>query len=196
MNNTTQPKQKATKFLIYVTIGLLIVNFILMFLPFVEVYQPSSKKTVLGVTTYEGWYTDSARIVSLIYPIILTGIPYLCSIISFRNKKNSFFKIINNTVEKPIRFFWLKFAAIVNAFSIWMVYSEAQSNIGYLIEHGAYCHITTFGVLNICCTIVFLICLFILSHKTKSMFTLVNKTQTATETIQAIEEGETKENEQ
>lgn len=116
-----------------------------MFLPFIEVYQPSYSKTVLGVTTYEGWYTQLAPMVMFIFPVFLTGIPYLCSIISVstsfrkKNNKNSFFKIINNTVEKPIKFFWLKFAAIANGFAMWIVYSMLQGEVGYLEKHGAYC---------------------------------------------------------
>lgn len=202
MKLSTQSKQDTTKYLIYAAIALLFINFILMFLPFMKVYQPSYSKTVLGVTTYEGWYTQSAPIVMFIFPIFLTGIPYLCSIISVstsfkkKNNKNTFFKIKNNAIDKPVKFFWLKFGAIANAIAMWIVYSQAQSTVSLYDEHGAYCNITFFGIINILCTVAFIVVLFVLSHKTKAMFNLVNKSKMVTETVQPIEEGETKENEQ
>ncbi len=202
MTQSTQAQQDKSKYLIYGTIALLIINFILLFLPFIEVYQPSYSKTVLGVTTYEGWYTQLAPMVMFIFPAFLTGIPYLCSInsvsTSFRkkNNKNSFFKIMNNTVEKPIKFFWLKFASIANCFAMWIVYSMLKDEVGYLEKHGAYCHLTFFGILNIVCTVVFIVLLFILSRKTKTMFTLVNKDQISITDNQAIEENSIKEIEQ
>lgn len=198
----TQSKQDTTKYLIYIGIVLLFINFILLFLPFMKVYQPSYSETVLGVTTYKGWYTQSAPMVMFIFPIFLTGIPYLCSIISVatsfrkKNSKNKFFKIKNNAVDKPIKFFWLKFGAIANAIAMWIVYSQAQSTVRLYDEHGAYCNITFFGILNILCTAAFFVMLCVLTRKTKAMFTLVNKTQITTETTQSIEENNAKENEQ
>ncbi len=166
MTQLTQFQRDKSKYMIYGTITLLIINYILMFLPFIEVYQPSYSKTVLGVTTYGGWYTQLAPMIMFIFPVFLTGIPYLCSIISIstsfrkKNNKNSFFKIINNTIDKPIKFFWLKFAAIANVFSMWIVYSMLQGEVGYLEKHGAYCHLTFFGIMNIICTVVFIVFLF------------------------------------
>lgn len=198
----TQSKQDTMKHLIYITIALLFINFILLFLPFMKVYQPSYSKTVLGVTTYTEWYTQSAPLVMFIFPIFFTGIPYLCSVISIatsfkkKNNKNKFFRIKNNAVDKPIKFFWLKFGAIANAIAMWIVYSKIQSKVSLYDEYGAYCNITFFGILNILCTVAFVVMLFVLSHKTKAMFTLVNKTQMVTETVQPIEENKTKENEQ
>jgi len=185
--------------MIYSAIFLLIINFLLLFLPFVEVYQPSYSKTVLGVTTYEDWYTRSAPVAMLVIPVFVTGIPYFCSIISAlsslrkKNNKNSFIKIKNNVLNKPIRFFWLKFASIANAIAMWVVYSTLQSEIGYLEKHGAYCRLTFFGFLNIICTIAFIVLLFILSHKTKSMFISVNKAQTVATDTQQVNENETME---
>lgn len=202
MTQSTHPKQESIQYPVYATIALLIVNFILMFLPFIEVYQPSYSKTVLGVTTYEGWYTQLSSMAMFVFPVFLTGIPYLCSMsstfTSFRKKNNtsSFFKIINNAVEKPIKFFWLKFAAIANVFDIWIVYSVLQGEVGYLEKHGAYCHLTFFGILNIICTIVFIVLLFALSHKTKTMFTLVHKDQISITDHQATQENKIEEIEQ
>ncbi len=195
-----QATKNTTKYLIYLTIGLLMINFILIFLPFVKVYQPSYSKTVLGVTKYEGWYTQSAPMVMFIFPIFLTGIPYLCSMISVsneftkKNNKNSFFKIKNNTLTKPIRFFWLKFASILNLIMMWYAFSNSLDQVAPYMDHGAYCHITFWGVLNIICTIGFIVCLFVLSRQTKSMFTLVNKGQLETTETQQTNEIETKEN--
>lgn len=199
MTQSTQPKQELIKYLIYATIALLFINFTLMFLPFIEVYQPSYSKTVLGVTTYEDWYTQLAPMVIFIFPIFLTGIPYICSIISVstsfrkKNNMNSFFKIINNTVEKPIKFFWLKVAAIANCFAMWIVYSMLKDEVGYLEKHGAYCNLTFFGILNIICTVVFIVLLFVLSRKTKTMFALADKDQISITDSQAFEENEIKE---
>lgn len=180
----TNTKQDFTKYLIYAAIALLIINFLLIFLPFIEIYQPSySKTTILGDKTYEGWYTQSAPMASFIFPIFLTGIPYLCSIVSLltelskKNGKNIFIKIKNNKLDKPLRFFWLKFASIANAVTMWIVFVMGQSEVEYLEKYGAYCHMTFFGILNVICTVAFMVVLFVLSHHTKLMFTLVNKEQ-------------------
>ena len=203
MTQSTQSKQDKMKYLIYIAIALLFINFVLIFLPFIKIYQPSYSETVLGITKYKGWYTQFAPMVMFIFPIFFTGIPYLCSIVSvsksfkMKNNKNSFFKIKNNTLNKPIKFFWLKFGAIANAVAMWIVYSQAQSAVRVYDKYGAYCSITFFGILNILCTVAFIVLLFVLSRKTKAMFTLVNKTQMAAEeTIQPIEESETTEIEQ
>ena len=200
MTQLTKSNQDKTKYLLYITIALLFMNFILMFLPFAEIYQPSYSKTVFGVTTYENWYTQSAPMVMFISPVFFTGIPYLCSIISIaaslknRNSKNNFLKIKNNTVDKPIRFFWLKFGAIANAIEMLSVYLMLQNGVKYLEKYGAYCRLTFFGVLNVLCTAAFIVSLFALSRHTKSMFVLVNKTQISTNDIQQVNENQTKEN--
>lgn len=198
----TQNKKDTTKYLIYAAIALLVINFILIFLPFVEVYQPSKSKTVFGVTTYEGWHTSYGPMAMFIIPIFFTGIPYLCSITSVlislikKNSKSGFFKIKNDAVTKPIKFFWLKFAAIANVIAMFYVYISMQSEVGYLEEYGAYCHITFFGVLNVLSTVAFIVLLFAFSRKTKAMFTLVNKAQISTVGNQETNENKTKENEQ
>ena len=180
---TTQQtkKQTLTTYLIYFTIALLIINFVLIFLPYLEIYQPSFKKTnpILGITTYEDWYTDTASMATFVFPILLPGIPYLFSILSLlsRNKNSSFFKIKDGTLTKPVHFILLKFSAIISAISLIVIYSTSQDAIADLVEHGAYCRLTFFGILNIICTLVFIVLLFVFSHKTKSMFVLVNKTQ-------------------
>lgn len=202
MTQLTQTPKSTAKYMSYAAIALLIINFILIFLPFVEIYQPSYSKNVLGVTTYEDWYTQSAPMVMFIFPVFLTGIPYLCSIISFssslrkKNNKNVFLKVINNAVDKPIRFFWLKFGAIANALAMFGVYSMLKSEVEYLEKHGAYCNLTFFGILNILCTIAFIVLLFVISRKTKSMFTLVNKAQIVTPDAQQPNENEIEGNEQ
>ena len=202
MTQSTLSKQEVIKYLTYIAMALLIANFLLLFLPFIKVYQPSYSKTVLGVTTYEGWYTRRAPMVMFIFPVFLTGIPYLCSIASlsksYRNKNNkdSFFKILNSAVEKPIKFFWLKFGAIANAFAMWIVYSMLKDDVGYLEKHGAYCKLTFFGILNILCTVVFIVLLFVLSSTTKTMVTSLNNSEILTTDNQMIPENETEENEQ
>ncbi len=168
MKKSHNVKHSFTKYLVYSTIGLLCINFLLIFLPFIEVYQPSYSKTVLGVTTYEGWYISLAPTAMLIFPIFLTGIPYLCSILSLKK----FMKIKNNTLDKPFRFFWLKFGAIANLIMMWNMFSETLSQVRPYSEYGAYCHLTFFGVLNIICTIVFLLLLVKLSKRTQLMFDL------------------------
>lgn len=187
----THSKQDMTKYLIRSVIALLFINFILMFLPFIKVYQPSYSQTnMFGVTTYKEWYTESASMIKFIFPIFLTGIPYLFSIISLaisikkKNCKNIFFKIKNNTLNKPVKFFWLKFGAIANVFSMWIAHSQIKSMVKMYDEYGAYCNITFFGIVNIICTLAFIVVLFVLSHKTKAMFALVNKSQMAAEAIQ------------
>ena len=205
MTQSTQTKQKVTTYLVYAIVALMFIDFLLIFLPFLEVRQPSYSETLLGVTTYKGWYTQSASMAEFIVPLVLPGIPYLCSLASFsaslrkKNGKSVFVKIKNGTLEKPIRFFWLKFSAIANVVIMWIFFSFTSSEVDYLVKHGAYCRITFFGVLNIVFTIILAILLFILSITTKAMVTSVNATQTDTEEnsqLELIEETmEEKENE-
>lgn len=174
MNQEQQPLKNSTRYFIYATIILLIFSFISLFLPFVEIYQPSYSRTALGVTTYEDWYTQLAPPLLFILPILTTFIPYFCSIISLlasprKASKNNFKKLKNNTLRKPIRFFWLKFASITYILEMWMFYSIMKGDIDYLEKHGAYCKITPFGIVAILCTALLVILLFLLTKKTKSM---------------------------
>lgn len=199
MQQSTQSKQDTTKYLVYLAIALLFVNFILLFVPFLKVYQPSYKKTQFGVTTYEGWYTQSSPMISFIVPAFLPGIPYLCSIssvsASFRkkNNKNVFFKILNNSIEQPVKFVGLKLGAIANAMIMAIIYSIVKSEAETYAEAGAYCNMTAFGIINIICTVAFLVLLFILSNETKNMFTYVNKSERKDGAACAITENEREE---
>ena len=199
MKETTKPQPTVSKYLLYGAIALLIVNFVMLFVPFLQVYQPSVKKTVLGVTTYEEWYTSSASMVTFILPAFLTGIPYVCAITSLsasrrkKNGKNSFMKIKNASLDKPIRFFWLKFASIANIIGIAMFLSMAQDEVSSYVKHGAYCRLTAFGFLNIVCTLAFIAVLFVLSHKTKAMVALTSKAEAAS-VNDAPQEQKTEEN--
>lgn len=200
--NKNQPKRTLNTYLIYAAIALLIINFLLIFIPFVKVYQPSYSKTVLGITTYEGWDTQSAPMAFFIFPLLLSGIPYLCSIISLSvdlkrkdncPKKSALMKMKNNTLTKPTHFFWLKFASIANIFAMWITYSQLKSRVHYYEEHGAYCHLTFGGILNIICTISFVVLLFVLSSKSKKMFVIVSKSQMAE--INVVEQSSQEETE-
>lgn len=171
-NNTLQQDNFAIKKFIYVAIFLLVINFILVFLPFIEVYQPSYKKIVLGVTTYGGWGTTSAPMAIFIFPLLTTAIPYLIALIGLLpklRKKSSFTRIVNVDNKKPVRLFWLKFAAITNLIMMWKVYTEALDGILEYMEHGAYCNITSLGWANVIFTIIFIVVLFLLSNKSKKM---------------------------
>ena len=174
--NTISSKQNVSKYLIYATFVLLIVNFLLIFLPFVEVYQPSQKVTTLGAITYEGWYTDRASMATFIVPIFFTGIPYICSIISFASSsrkektKNNLAKLKENSFTKPIRFFWLKAASIINLVMMIYVLFNALDQTASLTEYGAYAKITLFGIFNFFSTIALIIILIVLSKKTKAIF--------------------------
>jgi len=200
MTQSTQIKQNTTKYLVYGAMALLLINFILIFLPFLEIYQPSYSKNILGVTTYGGWYTQLAPMALFIIPIFVTGIPYACAIYSIINSfikkknKNVFFKIINNTVDKPVKFLGLKLGAIANVIGMVIIYSIAQSEVSYLERHGAYCHITFLGIINILFTVAFAVLLFVLSHQTKTMVISVSKEPVAETGGQQNDENETKEN--
>lgn len=215
-----QSSQRISKYLVYAAFCLLIVNFLLIFFPFIEIYQPSYKVTTFGGTVYEDWHTDRAPMTQFVIPIYFTGIPYLCSIISlavsWRNKKsiNNLVKIKNNTFTKPIRFFWLKAASIINLITMSYVFNNALNSVaslvtdgadgkiilfGILVGNGAYAKITLFGFLNFVCTFSLVVILFVLSRKTKSMFRYIKlETMAPSEPQQMDEAGniEAKENEE
>lgn len=196
-NQTKNTAKTVTDILVYVAIALLIVNLLLAFLPAVEVYQPSQKKTVLGVTTYEGWHTTHASMITFIFPIFVTVLPYICSIARLRSEKSVLMKFKNRTLTKPIRLFWLKFGSILNLVLIFSFYTQLLGDVSPYIKHGAYCRLTVWGIMNIICTVLFIVVLFILSFKSKSMFVMVKTEQIAmadieesSEQIQKNEESE------
>lgn len=183
---TMRPKTDLTGYLVRVAIILLLINFLLIFLPFVEVYQPSYTKTTLEGKTYEGWYTESASPVMFVVPVLITGIPYLCYIISLfvalnkKTDKNSFLKLKSKTLTKPLHFAWLKVAAIANVITLGIVFLILKGEMDYLEKYGAYCRMTFWGVLNILCSVAFVVLLFVLSRMTSKMFKLVRTAQPVT----------------
>ncbi len=196
MKEHKQLKQGTIKYLIYATIILLFINFIFLFLPFVEIYIPSSYKTILGHTIYEGWHIESEAMINNALLFILIGIPYIFSIIAILNSlkektyKNTFLKIMNNNIEKPIKLTWLKFGAIVNVICVLGIYLDYSNQIATYSEHGAYCHMTVWGIMNILLALIFTICLFVLSNKIKTMINIHNGVKTETTEEQQVTKKE------
>ena len=154
------------KIFILGTIALLVLNLVLVFLPFVEVYQPSQSVTILGQTTYEGWYTQRAPMALFIFPLVVTALPYIISLCTF--KKSGFAKMLNGTLNKPAKFRLLKFGAVMNLLMMAIFYFSMQDQVYPYVKHGAYCKLNFFGWVNIIFTLVFLVALFILSFKSKT----------------------------
>ncbi len=105
-----------------------------------------------------------------------------------------FIQLLDNTLAKPARFILLKFAAIAHVVVLLIAYAVTKSeaadlawSIKYNVENGnvledveeVYCHITAFGILNIICSIVFLVLLFVLSYFSKLAVKPVDTTTTA-----------------
>lgn len=152
-------KQDIKKYLVYTTIALLVLNFLLLLLPAIETYQPHIEKTsILGVT-YDNWHTDSASMIDIIFPVFLTALPYLAylgDLIAYKlpwKKKESFQKkfypgkdfiqLLDNTLAKPARFILLKFAAIAHVVVLLIAYAVTKSEandlawrIKYNVEKG------------------------------------------------------------
>ena len=176
-HENTPKKSDTMKYLLYAAIALLLLNFILIFLPFMEIYQPSYSKTVLGQTTYEDWYTRSAPMALFIVPIFLPGIPYVCAMARLKSKKSPFNKLKTQAFTKKQRFGWLKLGSIFNLFMMIMMWNTAQDTVRPYEEVGAYCRMTIFGVLNFICTLAFIIVLFMLSRKSKAMIPVIANQQ-------------------
>ena len=174
-----ETNQTLTKYLTYAALILLILNFALMFFPFLEVYQPSYKQTTFEGITYSGWYTSSLAPWMLLFPILTTAIPYFCSIISApiscarRRGKNNLVKIIRSNVTKPIHFFWLKIATAANIYFMGKAYIECLFEVLDLKVEGAYCNLTFLGCVHIFSSLAFIVLLFVLSQRTKKMFSTI-----------------------
>lgn len=186
-------KQDLLKYFALGGIALIIINLIFSFLPFVEVYQPSYKKTspLLGIVTYEGWHTDTASMVSFIIPIFLTIIPYTIELsllgYSFRKKLNygGFAKIINDRIDKPIRFISSIIGAAFNIIVMPIIFALINSEIeGDLKEAGAYCKMTVVGIMSIITSVLLIVLLIVLSVMAKKTYTTVNRTQYYQQTSQ------------
>lgn len=185
-NVTEQQKAEkaALRRLIFGAAVLLALNFILLFLPVIKVYQPSYVKTVFGEKIYGGWYTQWAPMVEFIIPAFLPGIFYLYHLSRFftdirkKSDKSVFTQISKGTLKKPARFTWLKFAAIANIIILLIIYKSLCGDVRSMEDYGAYCHLTFFAWLNIVCSAALAIVLFMLSNKTKSMFMFVSVEQT------------------
>ena len=166
----TQEKTKLIKGLIYGVIALLIVNTLLIFIPFAEIYQPSYRETTLGVTTYKGWYVQSASLVKFLFPVLFI-FPYLSAIGGFMKKKDKspLVKIMTNKVTKPIYFRGLILAALANLISVFALFNALANKANTYEEYGAYCHFTTGGVLYVVFAIALILVLCALSTLSSKM---------------------------
>ncbi len=175
--NTNQQKTKLVMYLLYAAITILIINFVLAFIPFVKVYQPSYSKTLFGETTYGGWFIDSASMAKFIFPLIFI-LPYAFSIGSFviKREKSPFVKILKNEVRKPPCFISLLLAAFANLISMFILFIYLKSEVSIYEEHGAYCHFTVGGILSIIFTVALVLVLLFLSHLSTRMITTMNET--------------------
>ena len=179
--NKTQQKSKLSMYLIYAAIALLIINCILIFIPFVKIYQPSSSKTVLGVTTYEGWFIESASMAKFIFPLFFT-LPHAFAIGSFRMKKEKspFIKILKNKVDKPIRFIPLFLTSFANLISMLALFDYLKNEVSVYEKYGAYCHFTAAGVISVIFTIALILVLFVLSYLSTRMVATTNEAEEIT----------------
>ena len=166
----TQEKTKLIKGLIYGAIALLIVNTLLIFIPFAEIYQPSYSETTLGVTTYKGWYIQFASPVKFLFPVLFI-FPYLSAVGAFMQKKDKspFIKIMTNKVTKPIYFRGLILAALANLISIFALFNALADKANAYEKYGAYCHFTTGGVLYVVLAIALILVLCALSSLASKM---------------------------
>lgn len=111
-------------------------------------------------------------------------ISYLCSIIALiislkeKNNTSGFFKILNDAVDRPIKFTWLKIGAILNIVSVPL--NKVLFNLILDISDvsvsdipGAYIRLSFWAVLNIILTVVFVVLLYYLSYKVRSTFEYV-----------------------
>lgn len=178
-------KQDLIKYLALGGIALLVINLIFSFLPFVEVYQPSYKETsILGIVTYKGWHTDTASMAIFVIPIFLTIIPYSIELflLGYSSRKNvnygGFTKIINNRVDKPIRFITPIIGAVSNLVVMPIIYALLNSDItDELEEAGAYCKLTAIGIMSIVFSVLLIVLLIVLSVMAKNTYGTVNRTQ-------------------
>ena len=171
------------------TIGLallLLVNVLLICRPTIEVYQPRYSKTVMGVTTYEGWFTDTMSMLEFIFP----PIPYIISLIALSNKKkNVFIKLFNGECKKSPNFFLIIATAIINLGLFTSYYSDTLDAAARYTEHGAYCRLTGWGQGFVVCTIILLVVAVILSIMAKIVFMKKSK-ETPLEPVEGMQDSQ------
>ena len=114
-------KQTLTKSLVYLALSLMLINFILLFLPCIEYRMPSYKETTIFGTEYKGWYTEGVSPFKIAIPAIVFGLPLALSILTyFSSRSTQLNRITSDTVTQPSRFLLLKFGAIVNVATIYI----------------------------------------------------------------------------
>ena len=77
MKQPTQTNQNTTKYLAYVAITLLIINFILIFVPFMAVFAPTEGGKLLGFQIYKEWKKEFISSATFVFPVFLTVIQAL-----------------------------------------------------------------------------------------------------------------------
>lgn len=176
-------QDRTMKYVVYAAIALLIVNFILMFVPFLKINIPFEKSySWLAGTTYSDWHKINLPGVACVG--LVTVISYLCSIIALiislkeKNNTSGFFKILNDAVDRPIKFTWLKIGAILNIVSVPLnkilldlIFEMSDVSIDDIPD--AYIRLTFWAVLNIILTVAFVVLLYYLSYKVRSTFEYV-----------------------
>ncbi len=158
------------KCLVYAAFALMLINFFAIFIPYVEIYQPSySEKNLLGTVEYGGWFTSSASLFKFIVPVFFS-IPYLITAEGLLQKKenNSLFKLLSNKVDAPIGF-KLLLAPIANLAFLYFSFNYLERKASVYEAHGGYCHFTAGGTLYIICAIALIAVLLALSILSKQM---------------------------
>ena len=163
-------KQTLTKSLVYLALSLMLVNFILLFLPCIEYRMPSYKETTIFGTEYKGWYTEGVSPFKIVIPAVVFGLPLALSILTyFSSRSTQLNRITSDTVTQPSRFLLLKFGAIVNIATICIANSFFSDEVSFYEKYGSYCKITGGGYAGIILSIALFIVLFVLTILSKTM---------------------------
>ncbi len=177
---TKHPTATLIKGLVYLAISLLLINVVLaLFIPALEVYQPSKGNTDLGI--YVDWYVNTATMLEFIFPIIFILPQALVVGGVVRKKENSpLVKMLNNTVDKPIKFKMAIVSTVAYLISMYLVYILLKNDISVYEKQGGYCRFTAGGVISIIVNIVIVLVLVALSLLSKQMVASPNAAEEAT----------------
>lgn len=164
--------EKNLKQMIFAAIILVVVNLVMLVLPFCEVYQPTRKVTSILGTVYEGWHLSRNSLVS-----VLVGIPvaigYIITLIKWCRgaQPNKIYANRKAVMSKKInKFILLKISSIFSVVMPIFLYTGANSSVSSYKEYGAYCNFTFFGVVGIITNIALFVALIYLSGASKSLY--------------------------
>ncbi len=162
------------KLLVIGFIVVLLIDLVIVFLPFLKLNEPSWRKTspLTGEVTYGGWHITRFSMITLVFPAILVAVPYLVTLVMwcrYLKPRVIFEKFLEKMSNKKRGFAWLKITAFLNLGFIILFTAISKSGVSQYAEYGAYARLTFLGWLNVLFTLTLIAFTLVFSYYSKQI---------------------------